>query len=118
MYWISAFNCSCANICSAKVPVKNGFVVFAVGFVGIRASKSTKDAAVGPRKDSGVAHVRDLVLARLSLRPDMLKKSELSSSRPLTLAWPPSIASSNRSPSREKSNTIRMWDEKKTGTDF
>lgn len=96
------FGCSAWNgLAAEEAPrsVRNGFVVFAGGFVGIRASKSTKDAAVGPRKDSGVAHVRDLVLARLSLRPDMLKRSELSSSRPLTLAWPPSITSSNRSPS-------------------
>lgn len=51
-------------------PDKKGFLVFAGGFAGIKLSKFTKEAAVGPRKDSGVRHERGLGAARLSPRRD------------------------------------------------
>lgn len=75
------------------------------GFAGIKLSRFTKEAPVGPRKASGVRHVRGLGAARLSPRRDRSNSSGLPSSRPFTFTWPPSMASSNRSPS----NSRKKW---------
>lgn len=80
-------------------------MVLAGGFAGIKLSRFTKEAPVGPRKASGVRHLRGLGAARLSPRRDRSNGSGLLSSLPFTFMWPPSMASSNRSPSK----TEREW---------
>lgn len=88
------------------MPDRKGFNVFAGGFAGIKVSRFTKEAAVGSRKDSGVRHVRGARSFRLSLRRVRSNISGLPSSRPFTFSGPPSMASSNRSPSNSKKRDV------------
>lgn len=86
-------------------------MVLAAGFAGIKLSRFTREAPVGPRKASGVRHLRGLGAARLSPRHVRSNGSGLLSSRPFTFIWPPSMASSNRSPSKteEMVVTLQAW---------
>lgn len=81
----------------AVKPDRKGFKFLAGGFAGIKLSRFTSEAPVGPRKASGVRHVRGLGAARLSPRCDRSNISGLPSLCPFIC--PPSMASSNRSPS-------------------
>ncbi|KAF3846268.1 hypothetical protein F7725_003346 [Dissostichus mawsoni] len=96
------------------LPDRKGFMILAGGFTGIKASRFTKEAAVGPRKASGVLHERGLGAAKLSPRRDRSKSSGLPSPRPFKFTWPPSMASSNRSPSKSEkilsSYIANVWD--------
>ena len=88
-------------------------MVLAWGFTGIKASRFTSEAAVGSRKVSGVRHLRGLGAARFSPRRDRSNISGLPSARPFTFTWPPSMASSNRSPSNsgkiENADVLSVW---------
>lgn len=84
-------------------------MVLAEAFTGIKLSRFTKEAPSGPRKASGVRHLRGLGAARLSPRCDRSKGSGLLSPRPFSVTGPPSMASSNKSPSNSGSKlTKRM----------
>lgn len=68
----------------ALSPERKGFLVLAGGLAGIRESRSTSEAAVGSRKDSGVRQDLELGAARLSPSRDRSKSSGLLWSRPFT----------------------------------
>lgn len=91
-------------------------MVLAEAFTGIKLSRFTKEAPSGPRKASGVRHLRGLGAARHSPRSDRSKGSGLLSPRPFSVTGPPSMASSNKSPSNSGSKlTKRMivrWNSK------
>lgn len=87
----------------ASIPDKNGLKFLEGGLEGIKASRLTSDAPVGPRNASGVLLVWGAVFGRPSPREDISKGIW-----PFKFAWPPSIASSKRSSSKNmnKSNEI------------
>lgn len=67
-------------------------------------SRFTNEAPSGPRKDSGVRHLRGLGAARPSPSSDRSKGSGLLSPRSFSCTRPPSMASSNKSPSGKGQN--------------
>lgn len=79
-------------------------MVLAEAFTGIKLSRFTNEAPSGPRKASGVRHLRGLGAARPSPRRDRSKGSGLLSPRSFSFTGPPSMASSNKSPSEEGQN--------------
>lgn len=54
------------------------------GLLGISASRFTREAAVGPRKVSGVRHSLEVTASRGGARPERSKVSGLSLSLPFT----------------------------------
>lgn len=98
------------------LPDRKGFLLLTGGLLGISVSRLTREAAVGPRKASGVRHCLGVTASRGGPRRERSKVSGLSFPRPFT--WTPTTNSPNWSASERKDeNELQLDSESKTNVE-